>query len=306
MAHSVNPAVSVVIPTYCHQDYVLETLDSVFAQTFTDYEVIIINDGSPDQTAEVLRSSVESKRIRYYEQTNAGQSAARNHGLAEARGKFIAFLDDDDLWPPDKLAWQVDVLKATDAVLIGGRTAQLRDGLIVPPQTDWRSDKLSLTDLAKGCSFLSPGQTLIRREALDKIGGFDESIWGVDDYDLYLRLAKHGELRVDSQVSLYYRLHAGNASRQREKMLLNGYKVVRQHFSADNRSMSRPAFRWLYMYAGRERIGHAKEAIRKCNWSSAMSDLRNLSIFVHPACRDFALAKEILFDLLPTRLRLTQ
>ena len=94
--------VSVIIPTYNHVDYVAETLETVFAQTFGDYEVIVVNDGSPDGTAEVLRPSREAGRIRYIEQANAGQAAARNRGLAEARGEFIAFLDDDDLWPPDK------------------------------------------------------------------------------------------------------------------------------------------------------------------------------------------------------------
>src|SRR5271170_3450676 len=100
-------AVSVVIPTYNHRDFVVEALESVFAQTFTDYEVIVVNDGSPDDTAAVLRPYIESGRIRYIEQENRGQAGARNRGLAEARGEFVAYLDDDDLWLRDKLAWQV-------------------------------------------------------------------------------------------------------------------------------------------------------------------------------------------------------
>ena len=119
-----SPCVSVIIPTYKHQDFVLATLDSVFAQTFTDYEVIVINDGSPDDTAEVLLPLAEAGRIRYIEQKNTGQSIARNRGIAEAQGEFIALLDDDDLWPPDKLEWQVEALRRQpDVALIAGPAA---------------------------------------------------------------------------------------------------------------------------------------------------------------------------------------
>src|SRR3954471_16219960 len=106
-----SPAVSVVIPTYKHAGYIEETLQSVFAQTFTDFEVIVVNDGSPDNTTAVLQPWVASGRIRYLEQPNAGQSAARNAGIRLARGEFVALLDDDDLWPADKLAIQVERLR---------------------------------------------------------------------------------------------------------------------------------------------------------------------------------------------------
>ncbi|MGA8478958.1 MAG: glycosyltransferase family A protein [Chthoniobacterales bacterium] len=97
------PSVAVVIPTYNRSSYILETLRSVFAQTFTDYEVIVINDGSPDDTAKLLEPLVKTRRIRYFEQKNAGQASARNKGIQEAKGKFIAFFDDDDIWPPCSL-----------------------------------------------------------------------------------------------------------------------------------------------------------------------------------------------------------
>src|SRR5260370_24652309 len=105
-------SVSVVIPAYRHRDFVLATLDSVFSQAFTDYEVIVINDGSSDDTTELLRPLAASGHIRYFEQANAGQATSRNRGIHAARGEFIALLDDDDLWPPDKLEWQVEALRA--------------------------------------------------------------------------------------------------------------------------------------------------------------------------------------------------
>ena len=124
------PLVSVVIPTYKHANFVLETLDSVFAQTFTDFEVIVVNDGSPDNTAAVLRPMIASGKIRYIEQPNRGQAAARNRGILAANGEYIALLDDDDLWEPDKLQWQIEALRdRRDCVLVYGQLRTFGGGL---------------------------------------------------------------------------------------------------------------------------------------------------------------------------------
>src|SRR5690348_1122151 len=104
------PRVTVVIPTYRHRDFILQTLDSVFAQTMRDFEVIVVNDGSPDDTAALLAPLVATSRVAYFEQPNQGQSRARNLGIQHARGQYIALLDDDDLWPRDKLEWQAQFL----------------------------------------------------------------------------------------------------------------------------------------------------------------------------------------------------
>src|SRR5438034_6092600 len=113
--------VSVVIPTYCHQDTIIDTLKSVFLQTFQDFEVIVVNDGSPDETAQLVAPLAAVGRIRYLEQSNQGQAAARNRGLEEATGEFISFLDDDDLWPADKLEWQVSYLERNPSIAaVGG------------------------------------------------------------------------------------------------------------------------------------------------------------------------------------------
>src|SRR5271166_4453381 len=98
-----KPQVSVVIPIHRRRKYLPMALASVFEQTFTDYEVIVVNDGSPDDIAGALKPYIESGRIRYVEQTNGGVGSARNRGLAEANGELLAFMDDDDLWPADSL-----------------------------------------------------------------------------------------------------------------------------------------------------------------------------------------------------------
>ena len=225
------PAVSVVIAAYNHQDYILATLDSVFAQTFTDYEVIIVNDGSPDDTADVLRPLVESGRIRYFEQPNAGQGSARNRGIAESRGRFIALLDDDDLWTPDKLAWQVEELTARpDAVLAYGDWARLEpDGTVTTHREEGCPSGRVYDAFRRQCWLLSPGQALMRAAAVRAVSGFDPSIWGSDDWDLYLRLAREGEFVYRRRVCLHYRVHAANASRRAVQHARNHMKVVRRH-----------------------------------------------------------------------------
>jgi glycosyltransferase involved in cell wall biosynthesis len=297
------PAVSVIIPTYNHRDFVLQALDSVFSQTFSDYEVIVVNDGSPDNTDAILAPLARSGRIRYVAQRNAGQGAARNRGLAESRGEFIAYLDDDDLWPPDKLEWQVDLLRKSNALMLGGAVALFKDGEPPLPHVPWGPDVsiLSAETLAEGNPFFSPGQTLIRKSALDRVGGFDATVWGIDDYDLYLRLSKCGDIQVDHRISLLYRLHAGNASKQRQRMAENSFKVVRRHFPDDGSIISRKAVRWLYSAAGCEWISDAKKAARHFDMPAVAASLRHLLPFTSAALRDFGLARQILLDLLPIR-----
>jgi glycosyltransferase involved in cell wall biosynthesis len=225
------PLVSVIIPTYKHRDYVLHTLDSVFAQTFTDYEVIVVNDGSPDDTADVLRPLVEAGRIHYIEQANAGQAAARNRGIAEAQGKYIALLDDDDLWPKDKLQNQCQLLENNpQAVMIYGytRVFSAESEYVYPDTTPPTGQALQAFLVRNWIG--SPGQTLIRADALKSINGFDPQIWGCDDWELYIRLAQNGLILFDENIALHYRLHVNNASRNVWKMYINACKVSRKHF----------------------------------------------------------------------------
>jgi glycosyltransferase involved in cell wall biosynthesis len=246
----------VIIPTYNHRDFVIETLESVFAQTFTDYEVIVVNDGSPDDTGEVLRPYIQSGRIRYIEQPNAGQAAARNRGLAEAKGEFIAFLDDDDIWPADKLEWQVRTLRTTSYAAVGGISGLIERGVRMTPTESDEVNEFSVTSLFCGSPFSSPGQILIRRSVLTSIGGFDEDIWGSDDFDLLIRLSMAGSVVEIRKCALYYRRHATNASLAVERMFWNCLIVIKKNLPALSVGLRptarRSAYRWLYRYAGRK------------------------------------------------------
>jgi len=243
------PLVSVVIPAYGHRDLIVRTLESVFAQTFTDYEVIVINDGSPDDTEAALQPYISQRKIRYLAQKNAGVAAARNHGISLAQGEFIALLDDDDLWPPDKLATQVVQLQANPkAVMVygsievidaGGAPLVLTDALGNPRRlncdgADNPGPSGSVyAEFAQDNWIISPGQTVIRHSALKELGGapFDTQIWGADDWDLWLRLCEIGELLYFPKTALQYRYHADNASKNEIRLQLNCLKVFRKQLT---------------------------------------------------------------------------
>jgi glycosyltransferase involved in cell wall biosynthesis len=220
------PSVSVIIPTYNHRAYVLETLESVFAQTFTDYEVIVVNDGSPDDTAELLRPLAEQGRIRYIEQPNAGQAAARNRGLAEARGEFIAFLDDDDLWPPDKLEWQVAEMNSDPRLVAVYGWHQ--DAFSGDPPEEIVVNRQAV-DIQWNNWIITPGQGLIRRQVTLAIGGFDLTLNGADDWDLWIRLFASGPVKYVRRVSLYYRRHSSNDSADPARMFQRCRRVIKKH-----------------------------------------------------------------------------
>lgn len=300
------PRVSVVIPTYNHRAYVSATLESVFAQTFEDYEIIVINDGSPDDTAVVLEPWVDDGRIRYLEQANAGQSATRNRGIAEARGEFIALLDDDDLWPADKLAWQVAALLEHPAwVMVSGLCGHLEaDGARREPSGNTGAVRMqSVVSMFEGSAINSPGQVLIRRAALEAVGGFDPAIWGSDDLDLWMRLAAHGPAAQISRCALYYRLHASNASRAAGRMFWNGARTLRKNLPlvppARRRRALRDALRDLYLYSGTRVVQAGWDGGVGALWSALLV----VAYLAVPMLRDLVLAKIVVRDLLPSRLR---
>lgn len=230
MPADLQPTVSVIVPAYGHAHFIEETLRSVFTQTFRDFEVIVINDGSPDDTAARVRPLADAGRIRYYEQTNRGQSAARNEGLRHARGEFIAYLDDDDRWSPDKLAWQVAALRAhPEAVAAYGFAHLTGNGQNFRHPRQLGPSGSIKDELLGGNLIVSPGQVLIRARELHAIGGFDETIKGADDWDLWLRLADRGAFIYEERCALHYRYHANNASRNTGEMFRTQMQVLKKH-----------------------------------------------------------------------------
>lgn len=253
------PRISVIIPAYQHADCIVETVESVLAQTFRDFEVIIINDGCTDRTEELLQPYIVKQLVRYFKQENRGISATRNRGLSLATGEFVAFLDDDDLWPVDKLEWQHECLSNSDAVVIGGLTRVFGKSSGRKPVVEAPGYAvLSTVVLFGGNPFGSPGQTLIRKSALTSIGGFDPEIWGADDHDMWIRLSRIGEVRRYDRIALLYRVHDANASLDFARMFENAEKVIRKNLvgetGAERARLEKAGFRFLFRYGGKKLI----------------------------------------------------
>ncbi len=216
--HSQNAApamavVSVIIPAYNVAPYIGETLDSVFAQTFTNYEVILVNDGSPDTEEFERVLEPYRERIRYFKQENCGASAARNAGLLMARGELIAFLDADDRWSPNYLEEQLSFMRArncdlvcADALVFGdsheaGRT--YFENVMAAAQPD---GDVTFLDLVGGERSLITSGVVTRRALVLEVGLFDLTLRNAQDLDLWLRLALHGaRLSYQRRVLLHYR-----------------------------------------------------------------------------------------------------
>jgi glycosyltransferase involved in cell wall biosynthesis len=208
-----NLMVSVIIPTYNRGWILKEAIDSVLSQDFTDFELIVVNDGSTDNTQDILSSYKED--IIVLKQNNKGVSSARNRGIVSASGQFIAFLDSDDFWLPKKLSIQVDFFNANpDALICQTEEKWLRNGIRVNPKK--RHKKLS-GDIFEHSLYLclvSPSAVMIKRSLFEKTGMFDESLPACEDYDMWLRVScKYPVSLIDNPLIIKRGGHADQLSR---------------------------------------------------------------------------------------------
>ena len=295
-----DPRVSVIIPTYQHCGYILRTLSSVFEQSLGDYEIIVVNDGSTDDTAAIVGPLIEAGRIRYIEQENCGQSRARNAGLALARGEYIAFLDDDDLWPTNKLASQVAYLDSNPSVGMVGGTFRMIDENDVPGRAGPFYPSITFETLFTANPFHSPGQTLIRAGLLREIGGLNSTIWGADDWDLWFRIAKVSTIVMRDEIALYYRLHPHNASRQTARLLRACCETIELHLrSLDKRTrnaLRRDSYRNIYNGLGCHLVSAARDEVRRGRLIAAMRTLRGVSPLRHGILFDHSVRRAFLRD----------
>ena len=212
---SKEPLVSVIIPAYKVAPFIRETLDSVLGQTFRDYEIIFVNDGSPD-TAE-LEEQIEpyTHLITYLQQPNRGAGAARNAGLRVARGEFVAFLDGDDLWLPEFLSEQLALINNrvkfdlvyADAVNLHGASLRRQTNMDVNPS----AGPVTAESLISGKCSVITSSVVARRNSILDAGLFDENFPNSQDFDLWLRLAKQGaRLNYQKKVLVHRRIYDGS------------------------------------------------------------------------------------------------
>jgi glycosyltransferase involved in cell wall biosynthesis len=221
------PTVSVIIPAYNTAQFIAEALDSVFAQTFDDFEVIVINDGSPD-TAELERAVAPySTRILYLRQDNRGPAGARNTGLRHALGKYAAFLDSDDSWLPDYLASQMKVFETNSSLSAVYFDAYFFGDPAVAGKTYMQvfssNGRVTLESVINEDCQIITSCTVVLRQAILDAGLFDERVdlRGCEDYDLWLRiLYRGGHFAFDRTVLGRYRSHPASLSKSPMKMSL--------------------------------------------------------------------------------------
>jgi len=208
--------VSVIMPVYRGERFVAKAIESVLAQTYHDFEILIVNDGSPDDSARIVRRFLPNPQIRYIEQQNAGVAAARNTGIAHANGAFIGLLDQDDVWLPNKLARQVAYfdshpevglvhtrVKCIDAA---GALRSCVGAIGVHPHKGLCAGRLLLGN------GIAPVTVLLRRECIDDVGTFDQRFAPADDWELWMRIARRHPIAFIDEVTACYRFHGENVS----------------------------------------------------------------------------------------------
>jgi glycosyltransferase involved in cell wall biosynthesis len=214
------PKVSVVIPAYNAMAYLPETLDTVLKQTFTDFEVLIINDGSSDHIVQ-WASQVTDPRVKLISQENQGVSIARNTGIAHAQGEYLAFLDADDLWEPTKLEKQVQCLEDKPEVGLVYTWTLLIDEQGKPTGIvyDSHAEGNVWEQILVGDIVCSGSSAMVRRVCFESVGEFDPNLSSAADFDMWTRLAAHYPFAVFKEFLIYYRQYSNSMSKNRHKMM---------------------------------------------------------------------------------------
>lgn len=204
--------ISAIIPAFNASDFILEAIDSVAQQTIKGVEIVIVDDGSSDNTVDVIRGC--GKAVKLFTQSNQGPSEARNRGVREASGEFIAFLDADDLWEAEKLRRQVAAIGEHDGLCYADRInfgqlsalSELQSDGVFQPCGDVYRDLLL-------CNFITTSSVLMRRQRFLDLGGFNKSLRVAHDWDLWLRVAEHDTVAFCPEPLVRYRVHPSGISK---------------------------------------------------------------------------------------------
>jgi glycosyltransferase involved in cell wall biosynthesis len=281
-----SPGISVVIPAYNCEKTIKETINSVLQQTFADFELIIINDGSQDATLDVI-SQIQDARLKVFSFENAGGNVSRNRGLNLAVGNYVSFLDADDIWTPDKLESQLEALQNnpdahvayswTDYIdeegnfIVSGRRVSVNGDVY---------EKLLINN------FLENGSNpLIRKEAIIELGGFDEALKAAQDWDMWLRLAAKYSFVAVPKVQILYRVSSKslstNLTRQEKSCLqvLENSSQLRPPKSKSTLSLSKAnIYKYLTCKALQEPFTKSKALMAlKFLWKYFLNDSHRLN-----------------------------
>jgi glycosyltransferase involved in cell wall biosynthesis len=269
-----EPKVSVVMTCYKYAHFLPFALDSVLGQTYGNVEAVMVNDGSPDNTDEVMQPYLADPRVKYVNQKNAGQAIAKNNGIRNATGEFIAFLDADDIWELNKLEKQMPLFADPEVGIVYSRTRFIDEKNVVlydddaltreylKPQRGWIAPQLFLDN------FVPFSATVTRRECFEKVGVFDESFRMGIDWDLWLRMSVPYKYDYVDERLLKYRVgHAGQMSKNLDVREVDTTRIMEKflelHPNAVPREVVKQAMVYTYCNRGyRYRTIDAAKSLR--------------------------------------------
>lgn len=277
-----SPTVSVIIPTYNRAQFLGETIQSVLDQTYTDYEIIIVDDGSTDNTRDVI-AQFDTPKLRYIYQENQGVSAARNNGIQQARGEYIAFLDSDDVFLPQRLEKCINYLQQHPSVgLVHTGYIHIDEknnpiGEVQIPPVSGHSYRLMLVEMY----MLIP---VIRHDVLKNSGGFDTNLRLGEDPDLWTRIARQYEFGVIPECLSKIRIHANNTPQPLDQLINSLIYIADKHFSQYNfdPALRRRAYANRYFPVGLKALATTPSNIKFAyrmlfkGWSHSPLDKRGL------------------------------
>lgn len=227
-----NPLVSVIIPAYNRAALIGESLESVYAQTYEPLEVIVVDDGSTDDLESALSPYLRQGLRLIRHETNKGAPTARNAGIAEAKGEFIAFLDSDDLWEPDKTKQQVRkiVESGPDTALVYSGIRKIdQDGKLLGFKNPVKKGSIYL-DLLANNWIGSTSTALVRASALSRVGGFDATLRSRQDLDLWLRISREFTIDFVADPLVLYRVHTNRISSNVDSRIQGYESLLSKYF----------------------------------------------------------------------------
>lgn len=272
--------ISVIIPTFNAEKTIAGTVKSVLGQSFSDLEVLVVNDGSTDSTLDVL-SHIKDQRLKILTFPNGGVAESRNRGIQNATGQYLSFLDSDDLWKEDKLKEQLSALEnhPEAAVAYSWNDYIDEDGKFV--HNGWHFENHGdVYEALFLCCFIENGSNiLLRKEALDRVGGFDSALVPTEDWDFYLRLAENYHFVCVPKVHVLYRIVSGSLSNHVLRMERSGVAVLENSLRRSPNRLGRlgqESFADYYSYLFYKAF---KQATCRRHW------LETLSIFMRGISR---------------------
>lgn len=278
MRIDMKPQISVVVTCYNYGNFVAECLDSLQKQTFSDFEVIVVDDGSTDKSAEQIYPYLKDRRFRYIKQKNGGQANAKNRGIKESKAELIAFLDADDQWEPKKLEKQIPLFSRQEVGVVYSRASHIdaegRPLPMVSPGRYLQPRRGRVTDFLLMDNFVSFSSSVVRRSCIEQFDGFNESLKMGIDWDLWLRISTKYQFDfVDLPLLIYRMGHAGQMSKNLEERQRCSDKIMHTFLMRFPEYVKKAVLRraWAYTYMNRGEY-HAK---------------RNFSVALHYYYRSF-------------------